>query len=193
MAVNYPGPYEIELKYVYLTFEHVLRINCDVQSAPSVGDDPSTITLETRDTAGIALDDAVDEITDLLIPLFEDATTFTSFNFWKYTASSFVKTFITSGDISKDGTFVGTNTLAGQKIYTCRTQEGGIFKMVLMEPAIGDSLITAYGSLGGSNQAVMDYICASDTWMLARDTSYPIVPLNACNGQNEKVFRQRYR
>jgi hypothetical protein len=33
----------------------------------------------------------------------------------------------------------------------------------------------------------------TDNWMLARDTSYPIAGMNYLHGQNERIFRKRYR
>lgn len=193
MAVNFPGPYEVDINYEQDGLDHKLRLNCDVVIVPTVGDLPADIDLVTRQGTGIALDVAVDAITDFIHPLFESASVLTTFDFWRYDPLSFSKTYITTGDISKAGTSATHNTRAGQSVYTHRTLEGGIMKVTLMEPSIFSNLVTPYASLGAASQALMDYVCDADTWILGRDTSYPVVPLNLAQGQNEATFRRRYR
>ena len=193
MAENFPGPYEIELFYTIQGKTHIQRLNVDVQSAPAVGDAPTSITLETRDAAGIALNVAVTAWVNLHKVGYKSDCTFNSYNFWRYDALSYVRTWITSGVVGVAGTATPANLLASQVTYTFRTLEGNVMRIVLLEGVdLGNTRIP-YASLTGYTKAIMDYVVASNTWVLGRDTSYPVAQLNLVGGQNEKVFKSRYR
>lgn len=193
MAINYPGPYEVEHSYTIDGLTHKFRLNFDVVTPPSVGDTPAEIDLQTRMSGTLDLDTALDEFTDLIKVVWSAAVTLTTFDVWKYTPDSFEKTYISSGSTGKAGTNGGSYSPANQVTYTARTLEGGIHKLVLLETVSTSDLIIPYGALGAGAQAIMDYIADADTWILGRDTSYCVVPLNQCNTQNEAVYRKRFR
>lgn len=193
MAKNYPGPYEIELHYDVDGEEHVARYNCDVVTAPTPGQDPATINLATRDGAGIFLSVAVNEWVNLLKARFDTGTNFAFYNFYSIAPLSTVRTFITTGTLNVAGTSVSSPRLAGQMTYTFRTAEGNTMKIVTLESVDISDIRVPYAGTGAGNQAIMDYVIASDTWFLARDTSCPIAAMNVVGGQNEAVFRSRYR
>jgi len=193
MASNFPGPYELEIKYTVSSVEHVHRVSCDTVGTPTVGDLPTAITLQTKDTVGILLNTAVTAYVALLKVRYHTSVTFTSFDFWKYTPLTYIRQWISTGVLSVAGTSTGSTSLAQQSTFTYRTLEGNIMRTVLLESIDDTKDRVPYASAPASVKAIMDYIVASDTWVLARDTSYPISPLNAVGGQNEAVFKARYR
>lgn len=193
MPTNFPGPYEIEINYESGGLTHKHRISCDVQTAPTVGDDPTVITLETKDSAGITLSAAVAAWINLIKPRYKTTATFLSYDFWKYTVGTFSRTWISTGILGIAGTSTGDTVLAQQSTFTFRTLEGNIMRHVLLESIDNTNSVVPYASAPATVQALMDYTVASNTWMLARDTSYPIAQLNAVGGQNETIFKKRYR
>lgn len=193
MAVNFPGPFEIEMTYTVGTLQHTQRINCDVQGSVSPGDPLSGITLETRDSVGLAVLTAVDEWADLIAARLNTGDTVDGFNFWEYAVGTFDRTFINAGTIAKAGTQAGASVESHQMTMTFRTLEGNSMKIIILESVETSKDRIPYASLGATTKAIMDYVAASDTWLLARDTSYPIASLNGVGGENEAVFKIHHR
>lgn len=193
MAINYPGPYEVEINYTVNSLDHVMRFNVALASAPDVGDDPSTIDVVLRSGANALLSSVVASLMGVLRPVYASTCTFTSYTLWRYTPNTFERTYITTGDISLAGTNAGATTLAGYIMLTFRTQEGGVMRVVLLENVVDQDIKQTYANAGVLFQNIFDYFTASTGWALARDTSYPVVPIFKSGGQNEKTWRQRYR
>lgn len=193
MVLNFPGPYEVEITYVTNGRPHKLRISCSTVGTPTPGDAPSSITLGTRNSVGAALDTSVLAFVNVLKTQLATADSFTGYDFWKYAPTSFERTFITSGTLAVSGTAVVSSVVAQQNTYTFRTQEGGIFRLILLESVHGGDNRVVYASLTANQKLIVDNILAAGSWQLARDTSYPIVFLRQSNGQNEAVWRKIYR
>lgn len=193
MAINFPGPYTVELKYTTEGLQHSMQLNCDVDGDPVIGTVPTAINLLQRDATTIQLDVAVDTLLTQLLPQFSDESTFDEYILYKNVPESTEKTFITAGVLGDAGTSLTATEFAHQSTYTFRTQEGGVMRLVLLEDANQVKVRTPYGELGAAAQALMDYITGLTNWILARDTSYPIVPMARTGGENEAVFRKRYR
>jgi len=193
MAVNFPGPYEIEMTYTTDGLQHIQRLNCDVQGSVNPGDPLSGITLETKDSVGLPILTAIDEWSDLIIDRLNTGDTVDAFNFWKYTPLTFDRTFINAGAIAKAGLQAGASNESHQMTLTFRTLEGNSMKVVILETVETSQDRVPYASLGAVTKLIMDYVSGSDTWFLARDTSYPISSLNGVGGQNEAIFKIRHR
>lgn len=193
MAINFPGPDEVEINYTCFNLDHSMRLNCKVVGTPIVGQDPTTIEVLQRSGFPLALDVAVDLFVEKLLPLFAPDATFNDYNLYQYTEGTFDKTYITTGSLAEDGTAAGVTQLAHQNTVTFRTQEGNGMKIVLLESESTNQLKLPYATVGTTYKNLMDYLTGTTNWILARDTSYPVVPLNVVGGQNEKLFRIRYR
>ena len=68
---NFPGEWEVEIKYTVDGMQHSQKLNCNVQGAPVIGDAANTITLDTRDGVGVLLDAAVTAWVDLIKTQYE--------------------------------------------------------------------------------------------------------------------------
>ena len=66
-------------------------------------------------------------------------------------------------------------------------------RITLMEPTSPNELRFTYAASSALYQSFMDFVSGATSWMLARDTSYPIANLHVVGGQNEAVFKIRNR
>lgn len=191
---NFSGPYQIRIFYTTLGRAHVARLNCDTVGTPAIGETFDNITLVTKDTVGVAADVAVDALIDVIDGRFNTGeATFGRAELWKYEALSENADFVASYTIGATGNSANGCVPASELIMTFRTQEGGIMKFVLEETSAAAGAAQDYPPNDSGDQDIMDYITADDTWVLAKDTSYPVVPLRFLPGQNERAFKKLYR
>lgn len=199
MAFNYPGPYEVELLYsVNLSpggaITHRQRLNCQVVADPAVGDPPSSISLVRRNTTNVLLNTAVADWTTLVRAAYNSAeASMVGYNFWKYTPGTFERTFITGEGLALAGTSATGSSNSRSDIITFKTQEGGQMRLVFLE-SVGTMLgIDNTPFANAQMEAIRAFVVGTTNWILARDTSYPVIAFNHLGGQNEKVFKMRYR
>ena len=199
MVDNFPGPYEVRLSYqttsASIALDHTQRLNCDLTAVPTPGDDYSNINPKTR--GGIATPDlaaAMEAWLALIAERFFTSTTFGTIELWSYVPLTYDATFISaySPTIAAGLSVTVTNPMM-QEVMTFRTQEGGIMRIQLMEGVIATNERSPYPTLNADIDAIFDFVKSSVNWVLARDTSYPFAALNHLGGQNEKLFRQRFR
>jgi len=193
MAVNYPGPLVADITYVYSGITHHHQLNFTSSSFPSAGDDISTIGATPRSGSDINILTAVNAYLDLVKPFFNTGISFGGLTIWKYAALSNDRTFITSASLTKSGTNASATQVASQLIYTFRTVGGGVLKLNYMETATVPGASVSRGSFTGSADALADFVESTDNWILARDNTYPIIGLAYHPGQNEALFKKRYR
>lgn len=194
MAINFPGPYGVEIGYTVNGLQHKMNLNCDVTNSPNNGDAFSTINVAQNNGVDTQLDGAVDLLLGLIDGFFHTSDTFDYADLYIYTASSFERTLVSSYTPSiTAGASANSTEEASQAIYTFRTLEGGIARLVLMEPNFRDNSQLSYNALGASHQALADYVTGTTGWIIGRDTSRIWSFIRRSSGGNEKTFRQRYR
>jgi hypothetical protein len=120
-------------------------------------------------------------------------TTYIGYNVWKYTPGTFVRTFITGVTLGTNGLSANPPQPAHQDILTFKTQEGNEMRLVFLETVLTFQGIDNAPLADANMDALFDYVIGTNNWIVARDTSYPIVQFNWLGGQNEKTFKQRYR
>lgn len=193
MVQNFPGPYEVEITYTENGLSHKHRVSFDCVSAPTPGDAPSAITVVTRDSVGAPLDTSVLAYVNVLKALYASTASFVSYDVWKYEPLTYTRSYITSGSLNVAGTNVLAFAAAQQITFTLRTSEGGIMRVVLLQPAVGGDVQEVYADMSGAQKAVVDHLLGTASWILAKDTSWPIVSMRLSRGQNEKIWRKLYR
>lgn len=193
MAENFPGPYQLDIHYTCSGRQHVAKYNCNTDGTPTAGDDLSTVYLVQRDAGLVSVVDALTAWVTLIKNQFHTSVTFDYAEFWSVAPLSSERTFIGSQTLGINGTSSTAVELAHQSTYTFRTVEGGILKIVMLEDSSTNQLRVPYASLGTNQKAIMDFVDSDDSWILARDTSYAIAKLNCTSGQNEAIFKSRYR
>lgn len=193
MANNFPGPYQLDIHYTVAGLEHVQKLNFKANGTPSPGTPFDDIEFLGKDFTIFTSSAALNGWVALLQPLFSAGTTLDYAEIWSVAPLSNDRTFIASKVIGSVGTSGGDYTPCHQLTLTNRTVEGGILRIVLMESTNTSQVRTPYAGVGAVVQAIFDYVNDASTWVLGRDTSYPISPLNQVGGQNEALFRRRNR
>lgn len=193
MAQNYPGEYAVEIIYSVGGLTHKALISCDVSGTPSVGDAPSTIDLLTKGGGVTPLDTAVNVYVTLLQPLFSTTVDFVKFEFWKYAPLSYDRTWITDGTLGLNGTNAGAYAPAKYRKFSFRTLAGGVAYLTLLESIVDGNLQESYPFASPASNAIANYAVGGTSWMKARDNSFFSTPILLSDGQNEVLFRKRYR
>lgn len=196
MAINYPGPYEIEMEYLVSSMTHKLRFSCTVDGTPSPGTPSNTINILKRGGALASMDSVVGQFWGFLRPWFHTGVTVNQVTLWKYTTGTFERTYIATMGVSlAAGSSATAPSLATQNTFTFRSGNGGIAKITLLEGndpgALRYPLIA--NSAGDIAQKLAAYLISSDSPVLARDDSFLVAPMYRLGGQNEALFRKRYR
>lgn len=125
--------------------------------------------------------------------LYNTAVNFVSVELWSIPEGTFDATFISSNSIGDPGASVAPSVAAQQCIFTFRTLAGGIMKLYFMETVISSQLKLSYPTDTASIDAIFAFVIASEQPFVGRDNTRPIAPLNFSPGQNEAVWRRRFR
>jgi len=193
MTLNFPGPYQVDLHYAVDTLEHIMKLNCILLETPDPGVTFDEVHAVTKVSGNTQLDTAVDAFVALLLPHFCADTEIVNAELFACNPANFDRSWLSSYAIGEIGTHTGVYSPANEKVHTYRTQEGGIMKLTMEETFIDFFDKRSLGAAGGYEAAVRDFIIGDTNWIIARDTSFPIAPLNLLYGQNEVIFRRRYR
>ncbi len=190
---NFPGPNIITFVGSDSGINHTYSLSCDVDGDPTPGTDESTIDLVQRDGLLVNVESALTALLDLYKPRFATTYSFGDAILWKAVPDSFEKTFITTLSSAVSGTGATPTVPAHQTIYTFRTQEGNHMKITHLEDIADDNFQRSYSELGPSEKALADFIISPSNWVMAYDTSYPIGFIRGNFGQNEAIWRKRFR
>lgn len=197
MAINFPGPYEIVYRILIQGLEHEMRLNCMAMSSPAPGTAFASINLQTRSGTPANAQTCVDGFWAQLRPFMHTTTTVTAIELWKYpTPGSLDRDFISATSATAPaGTAGGSVVLANQDTLSFRTALGGILKVTIMESAFQTNLVVALlnNASGTIPQRIAAYVLSSAGWLLGRDDSFPFAPYRHTSGQNEALYRRRYR
>lgn len=199
MAINFPGPYELRIFYTVavsggLTLTHSQRLNVALTADPDPGTAFGLITVNRGGASTDTLETVLNEWIALVRTIYNTSnTSFTLAELWKYEAQSFEASFVSAQDISLGGSAAGGNVVTGQAIFTFRSAEGGVLKVNFMESILASGNKLQYAALSADGKAIVDYIIAVDGPFLARDTSQPFAFIATYPGQNEALFKKRFR
>lgn len=145
--------------------------------------------------SGSTLDIAANDLLDLLLPFWRPTTEFSRVELWKYGAEpSTDKTFLSVLELAEPGTAAaGSDTAAQQETMTLRTIDGGTMRVQLMEPV---SSLTSKQNPPFSPahfDALRTYLIGTNHPFVGRDNTRPLAAIAWGSGQNEKLFRKRFR
>lgn len=202
MPINYPGPYEVE--YIYrtpisgVTLPHYLRVNCVALSNPAPGTLMSAIQFQTIGGTPVNAETAIATFWGWFRQQLSNTVTCDGATLFKYETGTFAKTFIAAyaGTPLAAGASVQGSGAAHQYTQTYRTAGGSILKLTWLED-INSTLnnvanLVANGT-GSNDQKLAAYMISSAGWIIGRDDTYPVAPYRSVFGQNEAVYKQRFR
>jgi hypothetical protein len=200
MAINFPGPQQLRIYYTVDAeslgpVQHVMNLNFEASETPPPGTEFADIDVPGRIVAIHPLSTLVSELGVLLKALLSaDDATLDHAECWNFEPGTFDATYVSSLTIGIAGTSIVSAVAAAQITYTFRTQEGGIMKLSVMEGSQAHDAPFAYADMNAANQDWVDYFTDdASSFFLARDTSWPLAFLKMFPGQNETLFRKRYR
>jgi hypothetical protein len=200
MALNFPGPYALRFFYItvptgFAPYTHKLELNCSVEGDPVAGTAMADINLNQRGAGTVNAVTAINAFIALLQPHFSTSTDFTLVELWNYVEGTYDASFISAFSPALVGTGGAPSAASAaiQTILTFRSLEGGIAKFGLMEGGLAPGQRQSFPTANAAINSLAAYVCSPTTWVLARDTSAPVVPLNCLPGQNEAMFKRRFR
>jgi hypothetical protein len=193
MVAYYPGPYEIEFVYQVNDLNHQQRFNVTLDDLGMVGDDFDSFTAFAKDGSSIQLDTAVDTYIALVIPEYHTSSVWLSATLWEYVPMSYVKEFVAEYEIGEDGTSSSATVEANQETFTYRTAGGSNMRMTLLETRLTGYGVVPIAELAGGLLALGNHFVADTCIFHGRDNTFAASRLNHLVGQNEAVWRTRYR
>lgn len=193
MTLYLPGPWELEFLYTEAGLTHIQRLNCQTFVEGAVGDPLSAFTLERRANVPTSALTLATAWVNLIKPLFAATTNFTVVNLYKYNAGSLSKVFYSTATLGLVGTSGAAYSPTQQLILSFRSQLGNSVKISLLEIATNSQVRQPIDDAPANVQAIADFVSGADSWILARDGSYPIGQLNACYGKNDSIEKKRFR
>lgn len=195
---NYDGQYEIRIIYDseptgFPLIEHTLTFDVLPEGVPVAGDPFEDINILQRNSAPTVLSDFIDAFVAGLIGLYSGESTFIRAELWYIPEGTFAGTFISAYAINEPGIAVANNVPAQQLTYTFRSIGGGSGRIQLMEPAVSGNSKTSYPYGSAALNAIPDLITAVTGAIIARDNTFMFANIHLSLGQNERLFRKRYR
>lgn len=200
MAVNFPGPYEVRIFYTTNPtslgpLTHQMRLNLRIDGTPAPGTPFTSIDALRRDDSPFPLDGEIDDWVTAISPLWVNspANTIDYAELWKYEPESFDASYISTYSIAHTCTGATACTPAGQAMITFRTSGGGVLKINFLECEIGLGVKDALPFSNADADAVADAVVAGTFPWLGRDGTYPFACIALWPGQNEALFKRRFR
>lgn len=195
MAQHKAGPYTLTYPMIFNGLTHDLEVNCDVIGTAETGDAPDDVTLRTRSGVGADLDASANAFWGVVRGFFNGLTLCSTYNLWKRNENNDDRLFISGGTLTNpNGSNPTANTAAGQIILTWRTGGGNVMRLSLQEPVVpNNDRVPIASSFDPNTIAVNGFIMSGLNFVMARDRSFPVAPMNQSFGQNEVTFKRRYR
>jgi len=188
-----PGPWNMLIHSEVDGMGHNYQYSCATYTIGDVGDDMGDFTLLCKDGSPIPADTAVQTLVALLQPVYSTDVTFVDASLWKYRVGTYEMDWYSALTLGVVGTATPPYHPAEEIIWTFRTQANHQLRFTFEETVAGGNLRTALSLQVGDWADIRDYLVSDANWILARDGTYPIVPMMSCMGQNEAVWRKRFR
>jgi len=124
---------------------------------------------------------------------FHTSTEFIRFELWKYPVAGFDAQYIATANVTVVGLSAVATSPAHQMTLTFRSAAGGVMRLQFMETVYVLNNKNTFPTGITVIDALATYTIGSTSVIQARDDSRPVASLRASFGQNEKLFRKRFR
>ena len=190
MAHNLLYPGFIKLFYTSVSLDHVAILPC----VPEISGTPSVYRLVNKaGTSPQTWQDEIDDYVAVAKALLPSSTgVFTSAELWTIETEESDPIFREVHPLGVAATGSGTPGAPGQLVHTARTQEGGISKQYLLGVITGANgrFLPPSFSANAAIEAWADYVVSAATWIVGRDTSYPIASIKVLSKTNDALRRR---
>lgn len=195
---NFDGVYEVRIIYDttptgFPLLEHTLTFDVEPTAPPEVGEEFSAINIVPRSAAPLPLSDAVDDFVAGMIGIYPSSATIIRAELWRIPEGTLAGTFVSTYPIDEPGVNVTASQVAQQSTFTFRAIGGGNGRLQFMESSISGNGSTSYPYPAASQNAIADLVTATTGFILARDNTHMFANIHLSNGQNERLWRKRYR
>lgn len=196
---NYDGVHELRLFYATTPAgeeEMTHRLTFDVlpDTPPSPGADIAAIECQTKGGALALLGTwYLDDFLPLLQACYPATANFFLLEMWQIPEGEYNGTFIGSLELSEVGTNGTGSTVAQQTTFTFRSIGGGIARLQLMESSFSGNLKQTPPFATATANNLTQFLNGNDSLMIARDNTPLNARLRQSDGQNEKLWRKRFR
>lgn len=170
---------------------HAILVNVD--TPPLIGTDFQFITLTARNDSNFSLQVFSDLYFGSIQPFYKAGDTIGAIELWFAPDNTQDFTFVSAYGTSFVGTSPSTTRLAGQLVFTSRSTNGGLQKSVFLETVDKNDNVVDYAGANADQKAYWDVVTGLNSPVLARDGGFVFSPLSLGRGQNERVYRTRYR
>src|SRR5690349_10646110 len=137
MAINYPGPYEIEYNLTGWTSPartHVHRVNVIALGTPAPGTLATAIDIQKMGGATAKLNVVANQYWEFVRLIYPNTISCVGYTLWKYVPGTHAKDFIAAGTLTNvAGSNVSAIVIAWQDVLSFRSANGGILKLQYME------------------------------------------------------------
>ena len=194
-TVRRPGPYTLEIDYVFSGLSHSLSVNCDTIGDAAPGTPADDVSMRGKNSTDVSLDEFANDFWAVIRPFFQGLTLASTYTLWKRNIHNSEKQFISAGGLtSPNGGNPGANTASSQAIWTWRSNNGGILKINLLEGVFVSAPTVPLLSDGTAGVSALNTYMQSDTCcVMALDRGFAVAAGNSNYGQNEKIFTIRNR
>jgi len=195
MALNLPGPYEIEYTltgFINPARDHVIRGSVAALASPPAGTLPTAIDIQKMGGSTAKLNVVANQYWEFLRLIYPSSIICSGYTLWKYVTGTLAKDFVSAGAVTNPAGSGGAIVVSQQCTLTYRSANGGIMKQVFLEASLsGDARVTLVPlSSGTPVQKIAAYTMSADNVFLARDDGYPVAALRDSRGQNERIWRE---
>lgn len=197
---NYDGIYELRIFYSttpsgQTQMTHRLTFDIKLVADVAVGTAFADIDVLPRNLTPVTLDSWLMDpggFMELLVDCYPGAAEFPYAELWKIPEGTFDATFISAYEIGLVGTSVTASTSCQQTTFTFRSIGGGVARLQLMESSFtGNTRQTPPFSTVAN--ALSTFFASAASCALARDNSYVFARIAQNDGQNETLFKKRFR
>lgn len=198
MSENYDGQYEITIVYDttptgFSLLEHTLTFDVEANGVVEAGTPFGDIRIFNRENTLVFLDASVDAFVAGMLGIYPASATIIRAELNHIPEGTYAKTFISSYPIDEPGIAAGDEQPAHQTTFTFRSIGGGSGRLQFMESVITLQSKTSYPYATAAQNAIADLVTDSTGFIQARDNTFMFANLHMSCGQNERLWRKRYR
>ena len=189
--------YQTRIKQLVDGLEHVYKLyHLPGNYADLPGQAPNAYEVVQADLNLVAWDAAVEEFLAVYKSQFSTDSAYTAAELWKADADTFDFNFLSAFTPVAQPTVIQAYVPACTSIFTARTASGHIMRITTIEGRTTGNTVLPWDALdGGTSVEQLGYdVCqAPDRRIVDRYGTFPFAPLKQNRGQNEAVWRKRFR
>jgi hypothetical protein len=169
-----------------------MRLGVMPNVEPTVGMDFADIVIVNNEESLKDLDIFVDDIVNVMKPLYGASDDISRAELWKNDEDSDSASYVSTFDISVAGTGAA-GILSQQCIFTYRSNGGHIAKIYLMEQNVAGSSQARPPFPSGTLKVFAEWFDGAGSFVITRDDTFMRFALGISLGQNEAIWRKRNR